>query len=284
MPQEAARTHSFYADATTIKGNLEIPLVQRIERQGFVKLPEVGGYLTRRSEEFQIGSAISCKAAYTQVAGNRDLKPGHGWSTLATSVVEGLNVLDVVTADRVVGQVSMEHPQHGYVPRVSFLGTRFENLRIAGHPVMLDLDLEALGEEPAGDRPYARDPGFMDKCSRQHKYIYAQSDLPPELVERYNRFLALERGGENPGSVECSLVNSAEGSFPGRCFGHAIRVPDFGLIRLAEVCIEHSDYKEGTEIPEKTLVRLTMIEMQLGCIGHGELRTGEVTTNGNTKP
>jgi hypothetical protein len=284
MQQEAPRIHSFYADATTIDGSLEIPLVQRIEHQGFVKLPEAGGYLTRRSGEFLIGSAVSIKAAYTQVAGNKDLKPGHGWSTLATSVIEGFNVLDVVTADRIVGQVSMEHPQEGYVPRISFLGTRFENLRIAGHPVKLDVDLEAFGEKPAGDGPYASDPGFMEKCSRQHKNIYAQSDLPPELAERYNRFLAFERGGQSPGLVECSLVNSAEGSFPGRRFGHAIRVPDFGLIRLAEVCIEQSDYKQGTGIPEKTLVRLTMIDMQLGCIAHGPLRAGVLTTNGNTKP
>jgi len=65
-------------------------------------------------------------------------------------------VLDVLTADRVVGQIITEHPLVGYVPIISFLGTRFENLRIAGHPVELDLDLNILGDKPA--RPTALTP------------------------------------------------------------------------------------------------------------------------------
>ena len=284
MPEEEPRIHAFFADATTIEGNLEIPLDQRIERQSFVRLPEAGGYLTRRSGEFLIGSAVSFKSAYTQVAGNRDLKPGHGWSTLATSVIEGLNVLDVVTADRIVAQLSMEHPEEGYVPRISFLGTRFENLQIAGHLVSFDLDLEIFGDKPAHDAPYLRDRRFIEKYSNHHRRIGSQNDLPPELAERYNRFLAHERGEASPGSVECSLADNADGSFPGRCFGHAIWVPNFGLIRLAEVCIEESDYKPGKGIPEKTLVHLTMIDLQLGCIGNGKIHGGGVTTNGNTKP
>ncbi len=58
--------------------------------------------------------------AYTQVAGNRSTKSGQGWTTLTTSVIEGLNVLDVVTADRVVGQTITEHPLEGYVPSDQF--------------------------------------------------------------------------------------------------------------------------------------------------------------------
>ena len=80
------------------------------------------------------------------MAGNRDVKPGHGFSTITTAVVEDLNVLDVVTADRVVAQISTEHPLVGYVPHITFLGTRFENLRIAGHKVELDLDPDFLGQ------------------------------------------------------------------------------------------------------------------------------------------
>ena len=62
------------------------------------------------------------------------MKPGHGWATLTTVVVDDLNVLEVLTADRVVGQIITDYPLEGYVPAVSFLGTRFDNLRIAGHP------------------------------------------------------------------------------------------------------------------------------------------------------
>ena len=101
----------------------------------------------RRSFRRGVGD-LSYEAAHTQVAGNRETKPGHdGYTTLVTSVVEGLNILDVVTADLVVAQISTDHPLVGYVPSITFLGTRFENLRIAGHKVdELEMCLDIFGK------------------------------------------------------------------------------------------------------------------------------------------
>jgi len=61
-------------------------------------------------------------------AGTRSAKPDYSVTTLATSVITGLKVHDIVTADIVFAQVSTEHPLAGRVPWVTFLGTRFENL------------------------------------------------------------------------------------------------------------------------------------------------------------
>jgi hypothetical protein len=279
MAEEIERVHFYHAEASVLAGDLRLPLVQEIKPQLYAKLPERGGYLSQRSNDYHLEGVISFRSAYTQVAGNRDPKPGHGWSTLATVAIEGLNVLDVVTADRVVGQLSTEHPLVGYVPKLTFLGTRFENLRIAGHPVKLDLDPHLLGEKLENDAPYGSHPGFLERLASQFERIGAISGLPGEVSARYNR---LPSSAESPESIECSLVNQAEGSFPGRCFGHVIEVPDFGIIYLATLRVEQSDFQNG--VPKQTLFNLTMIELKLGCLANGKMEIGNPIVNGHTKP
>jgi hypothetical protein len=281
MPEEVRRHHAYHAEAHVLQGHLRLPLVQEIKIQAYARLAEEGGYIAQHESNYRLESVISFRSAYTQVAGNPGLKPGHGWTTLATSVVEGLNILDVVTADRVVAQVSLDHPLEGYVPHVTFLGTRFENLKIAGHPVNLDLDPNLLGSKPENDAPYTGSSAFLDKVARQHEQVQKHPNLLEELLQRYTGF---SRDAENPEAVECSLVNQAEGAFPGRCHGHVIHVPDFGTICLANVRLEQSDYKPGVGIPRKTLVHLTMMDVKMGCVAEGGTGVGVIKTNGTTMP
>lgn len=281
MSEAIVREHSYFAEATVLKGHLRLPFEQEIKPQVYAKLPDLGGYLSHRTTEYQLEAAISFRSAYTQVAGNRELKPGHGWTTFATSVIEGLNVFDVVTADRLVGQIVTEHPLVGYVPKVRFLGTRFENLRIAGHPVKLDCDLDLLGSKPENDAPYTQDPGFISRVNNQHTGVRTHPSLLEGLIERYTGFPSKI---ENPEAVECSLVNRAEGSFPGRCFGHVIEVPGFGTIILAALRLEQSDFQADTGTPKITTISLTMIEFKLGCLANAEMSAGALVINGHTKP
>jgi len=273
------RRHLYNAEATALVGDLQLPLVQEIKPQAYAKLPDDGGYLSQRAADYRLEGVISFQSAYTQVAGNPGKKAGHGPSTLSTAVVKGLNVLDVVTADRVVAQVSIEHPLEGYVPHVSFLGTRFENLRIAGHPVKLDHNLDIVGHKPDNDLPYSKAPSFMDSVARQHGNVRAHPSLLAELIERYT---SNSSNPENVEAVDCSLVNRAEGNFPGQCFGHVIDVPDFGTIVLAALRLEQSDFEATT--PRKTTVRLTMIELKMGCIGKGNVKISSTVNNGGDVP
>ena len=273
------RYHVYHAEATTLEGELKLPFPQRICAQTFSKLHEQGGYVSQHTENFRLGGVISFKSAYTQVAGNVDDKPGHGWNTLATSVLEGLNVMDVVTADRVVAQISTDHPPVGYVPTVTLLGTRFENLRIAGHPVKLEIDSNILGPKPANHAPYTSDSGFLQRVTRQYERIRGHQNLPADILKRYNQLPSSSASRE---SVECSLVNQAEGSFPGRSFGHVIDVPDFGKIYLATLRLDQSDFEQ--DVPKKTLISFTMIQLELGCIISGQASVGSFITNGTTKP
>jgi hypothetical protein len=281
MSETNGRTHTYHAEATVLEGHLRLPLTQEIKSQAHAKLPDEGGYIAQRAENYRLEGVISFRSAYTQVAGNRDVKPGNGWATLTTTAIEGLNVLDVLTADRVVGQIITEHPLVGYVPSISFLGTRFENLRIAGHPVELNLDLDLFGAKPANDAPYTLDPAVVGRVSRQNDRIREHQDLPADLLERYNRLSSTLGSRE---AVKCSLVNHADGAYPGLSFGHVITIPDFGKITLAKLTLTHEDFKQETGIPEKTTVRLTMIDLQLGCAIAGGVPIGTGSTNGGTKP
>jgi len=139
---EAPNEHLYHAEATVLKGHLHLPLSPYIHPQAFARLPEEGGYISQHAHDYRLEHVIAYSRAYTQVAGNQEIKKGRGFNTLSTAVVEGLNVLDVVTADRVVAQLSTEHPlQRGkHTPRISLLGTRF-----AKKPIELDVPVMITG-------------------------------------------------------------------------------------------------------------------------------------------
>jgi hypothetical protein len=281
MPASPQRYHEYYAEAVALSGSLRLPLIQEVSPPTFVKLNERGGYLSQHAENYRLGGAVSFRSAYTQVAGNPSDKAGHGWNTLTTAVVEGLNVLDIVTADRIVCQISTDHPLVGYVPAVTFLGTRFENLRIAGHTLKVDLDLNLLGDKPKNDGSYTSNRDFIKRIAAQRDHIQGQKNLPTEISTRYNRLPAISA---KQGKIECSLVNQTEGGFTGRCFGNALDVPHFGKIYLATLLLEQEDFDSSTGSPKKTTITLNMIEMAMGCVGGGGIVGGGGKTNGGTVP
>ena len=274
MPGDLAANHIYDAQAFALEGDLQLPLRTEIKPQAYLDLPEVGGYLSQHTCAYRLEGIISFRAAYTQVAGNLERKPEHGYVTLATAVLEDFNILDVVTADRVVAQVSSEHPRDGSIPHITFLGTRFDNLRIAGHPVRLDLDLDFFGPKPDNDTPWSTKRDFRERVTAQCDHIRSQSNLPAEIAERYNR-LPSNSGSQE--SVECSLVQRAEGSYPGRTFGHVIDIPHFGRVYLATVRLLETPGPKGTI---STLFRLTMIEAKMGCIANGSASGGNTIVNG----
>jgi hypothetical protein len=281
MPPVPPRYHDYDAEAVALSGNLTLPIIQDIKPPTFVKLNERGGYLSQHVENYRLGAVVSFRSAYTQVAGNPSDKAGHGWNTLCTSVIEGLNVLDIVTADRIVCQISTDHPPIGYVPTVTFLGTRFENLRIAGHTVKVDLDLNILGDKPKGDAPYMSNRDFIKRVATQRDRIQSLKNVPTEISTRYNRLPAISA---KQGEIECSLVNQTEGGFPGRCFGNALDVPNFGKIYLGTLTLEQSDFDSKTGAPKKTTIAVNMIEMVMGCVGGGGIVGGGSKNNGQTYP
>jgi hypothetical protein len=311
------RYHVYHAEAHVLSGNLKHPVNQPIEHQARVVFEKTrrDGHVTRSVEETTLEGLISFKSGHTRASGSKIEKKDlwgndhSGWVTLSTSVLEDLNVFEVITADRVVAQVSTEHAMmSGHVPKVTFLGTRFENLRVSGYPVQVELDLAICGDKPEGDKPYLQDRGFLDRVQRQLDSIAGAKGLPDGLEKQYDAKIAYiddlkkrangrakgERNGYS--KLQCSLVKSIGPiPIPGvKTFGNIIFIPDFGTVSLAEVEVgiepSHDGFSEkmrGGSAPQPSdsnYFTLNMLNMHLGCIGGGNVTAGSVTSNGNTKP
>lgn len=281
MAEEMKRHHHYHAEASVFAGTLELPFSQHVSPQAYVSLPKHGGYFSQRTCEFRVENVMSYKAAYTQVSGNRDPKPDHGWATLVTSVVEDLNILDILTADRIVAQIGTEFPLDGYVPSVTFIGTRYDNLRICGEPLVVEIDLDLLGPKPANDGHYNVEAGFIDRVCAQYDHLRTHPEAPKEIAARYNQLPAVK---ENLELVKCSLVKSVTGKFPGRLYGHWIDIPNFGKVELATVSVQQACFDTPTNAPRQTTVELNMLDLQMGCIGSGTGKAGTGKTNGSTYP
>ncbi|MGB8014040.1 MAG: hypothetical protein WCF68_20665 [Terriglobales bacterium] len=269
--------HDFFAEANILTANLEQPLQQKISPQAPVKLPKDGQYQFSQAGPFRFEGILSYKSGYTQVAGRPSTKVA-GFTTLATSVLEGLNVLDVVTADRVVAQISTVHPAYGagQVPSVTFLGTRFENLRIAGHKVEVERSLDILGPKPVDDESYFDNRDVLDRIARQYDRIATADELPDWAAEQYPKGRPALNGN---GQLECSLINRVEGA-PGTPFGHVIDLPHFGKIFLGELKVEREPGNPSKGISDAYKFHLTMIRMQMGCLADGDICVTPLDTNG----
>jgi hypothetical protein len=288
-------SHEYHAEAHVLSGHLQRPIEQKIERQAPVTLNDRrGGHLTRYADDVSIEGLISFTKGHTRVSGARSLK-NNGWVTLSTSVLEGLNVFEIITADRLVSQVSTDHPyENGHVPHVTFLGTQFTNVQVGGFPLTLTLNLGICGERrPAGGRTYLQDPQFLGRVKDQTEIIATKPGLPTELKAQYDKKLAYinqlistssasDQRKHEP--ITCSLVQSIGPiPIPGvQTFGHILVIPEFGVVSLGEVEVGEKMY-EGSVRPD-VYFELTGVNMELGCVGHGTVAAATTTANGHHHP
>jgi hypothetical protein len=277
--QEARRVHYYHADASVLGGRIERPFEQLIPIQAPLSLSPVGGYAAARAESFRLQGIVSFESGYTTVAGSSTSTGPH--STMVSAVVEGLNVLNIFTVDRVVAQISLDHPRVGYNPKVSLVGTQFENVRIAGKSVeiVLDLDIckQADGEE-FPSQPCLRDPRFLARVKEQRQRMtdgrgapgWTDQTVPKWVGERYEWGKPeAERGKDG---VVCSVVKEVRGQFPGRLFGNAFEIPEFGKGFLGELLVDYSSF------------RLIMLRLELGCATKGNVGIAIAGGNGSTDP
>jgi hypothetical protein len=247
------KTYSYNAHGLALSGQLERPFDQVIEVQAGTSLATIGGYGLARAENFRFKEIVSFRAAYTQVSGSLNKESG-SYTTLVSSTVEHLNILDVITADRVVARLSSEHPQDQEEPRIRLLGSHFENLRIAGCLVDVELDNERflkLDTFESFRKEFESNPEFRKMAEDPF-----QTGQLRKLPERH-------------GVIVCSLLKDVKTSCPGLTRqGHTIIVPCFGKIFLAEV---RAQYSKRT---------LTMIRFDLNCAVCGTGIVTEVVGNG----
>jgi len=139
----------YKASAQGVSGAITRPFQQVIPTQVSVALPERGGYSTDRAGAFNFQSILSFASAEAVVSGSIG-RDETSFDTIATVTIEGLNVLGMVTADRIVARIASSHRNR---EQSSFLalGSYFENLRIGGHPVNIVLDFGAFQAPVQGE-------------------------------------------------------------------------------------------------------------------------------------
>jgi hypothetical protein len=273
MASNVNKVHYFHAEASSLGGFIQQPIKQAVPAQASVSLPAVGGHVTNRTGAFNFEGVVSCTAAYTRVSG-RHLETDGTPSTMVTSVVEGFNLLEIVTADKIVAQLSIEHPADGGDPVVTFTGSRFEGLKIGGQDASLTLNSSLL-DGGAGTGPITW-PLFQKTGPLQAATLVKSAKSGGAayqwVVDRYGWIAPAKAPAKAPGSILCSLVDGISPTVPGKSFGHVMDIPSFGKVIFGEV------------LAFPASVHLSMIRAELGSPTLAAMTIGHVSGNGGTFP
>jgi len=234
----------FHALGNAFSGTFHRPFAHVIPAQAATSLPSIGGHASARVEDFRAHHFVSFKAGHTHTSGS--------WLdekrvvTIVTATLEGLNILNFITADRVVARLTSEGRHGQKETEIIALGSEFENLRIGGHPVKVTLHHDLFLKNPT------------------------HADLTKAVATLRNSGRIV---GTEDGAILCSLVEKIETTLPGvEIKGHILRIPHFGEIALAEVFAV-----PGTRT-------LTMIRLNLGCPDSGQAAGPEVLSQGQPWP
>lgn len=278
MQSNAKKVFYYHADANSLGGYIDEPFEAIIPPVSSISLPAVGGFAANRTEALNFKEIVSCRSAYTRVSGRAIAEEGP-WTTQVTSVVEGLNILEIITAERIVSQISVEHAREGGGLGISFAGTHFDKLTIGGQEVSPRMNSRLMGTGSEADNGRSRImwPALLQTGQGQAREIVRS------VTERANRSgyeWALQRYGwmdekreqKKDGCVLCSLVDGVEGTVPGKTIGHFVEVPDFGRIFLGEVMAFSNS------------IQLTMVRAELGCNVQGNVSAASSHINGSTMP
>jgi len=132
----------FHGHAVAAAGKITSPFQDIIPAQAASALAIDGGYGSARAGDFRYKEIFSFASAYSEVVGTYVEKNGGAYETLSLTAIERVNILDVVTCDRIVARITAKYAADGKTPpTVSIAGSRFERLRV-GNDFFEKLDLE----------------------------------------------------------------------------------------------------------------------------------------------
>src|ERR1700730_16823672 len=136
----------YHAFATGVAGHITAPFQELIPMQASCALSGNGGFGSSRVDGFQFHDIISFASAHAVVAGSYSQEKG-SHSSISTVTVEGLDILGVVRADRIMCRVASSHPDDPKKPAsIVFIASHFDNLKIAGYPVKVDLAMDSFAK------------------------------------------------------------------------------------------------------------------------------------------
>jgi hypothetical protein len=247
MSPRPKQSFAFHADAYALNASFHRPVTCQIEALAATCLPIFGGHAQARAADFCVPRLAHFKSAHSHVSGS--LEDDSTATTQAITTVLGLNIMDVITADRIVARLTSEHKLTQPEGHILAIGSAFENLRIAGFAFRIVLRHDLL----LGSKTHA------------------------ELVKK---FATVRQKGsiakEKNGVALCSLVERIETDFPGLSDAdkkqHIIKIPHLGTLSFAEL------------ISVEGMKTLTMLRFDLGSPDGGGGTAAVATTNGKLPP
>jgi hypothetical protein len=244
----------YHAQAAGFSGSVTLPFNDLIEVQSASTLPVTGGYSAARVENFRYKQIASFASAATLATGSYDPHE-KVYNTLVNATVEKLNILNQVTVDLVSAHLTSKHTLEDSQASIIPLGSAFQNLRIGGCAVHVELDTAAFSEHDTFDRICARLASDKElRCVALHGQ--EEMPLPPPR-----------------GKLMCSLVKEVRTTCRElKVKGNTIVVPHFGTVYLGEYLIQ--PYARN----------LTMIRVELGCPVNGAMTVASISGDGEGYP
>lgn len=283
-----------HASAFGLAGQIDRPIQKAIAPLTAVSLAPSGGHGMQSIDNYNVPGVLSCGAAYAEVGGSLDASNNNTYTTYATSVVENLNIWNVITADRVVSRVTVYHPpkkspDDPSEPSFSIVGSHFDNLKIAGQTIDVVLDNESFHnstyttfvdglKSPDVAKKHVLLPSNIDlsKLSESdHNYA-----IVGDVAEKYqvwnpeakalvpgqhfwcsaaNRPKSAQKIRQTPEEVAAAKKNDVPQTGELGNFGGVICVPRFGVVYLAEVVV----YRNHRHL---TMIRVQMCSPSSGNI------------------
>jgi hypothetical protein len=293
--QQCSCTTSQYiysASAYGFAGELERPSRHSIPSQAASVLGADGGRGSNRVQNFKFDGFLSVADAHTEVGGSYD-DCHNRFTTYAFSSLEGVNVADMLTADRVVSRLYIyapANPADKSEPSFTITGSHFDNLRIAGYKV----DVQLATSEFHTSHDTLTGAGTGDKWLLASQLAESKKDLQA-LEKEYHALKGIKalvdrwkekgqtkgndkEGGEKHGHCRTYLLSpikqlKLEG-YTGsdiQILGNIICIPKFGVIRLADLLV-HGHCRS-----------LTMFRVQM-CSATGGSTDGGGTVGSGGRP
>jgi len=220
----------FKGQAYGVSGRITSPVAEVIDVQAKAVLPESGGYGTSHVTNFHSNKYIRFDHAHAVVDGaHMTDADGESHGASIRSTIEGLNIMDMITADRIVARLSYRHSAgSGQEPAMHLVGSRYENLRIAGVPVNVRLAVDLFDEHETHAK---MQKAYIDTKSAVYHHVHHRPKLVHEKIKPH-----LLKAPTKGLPERLSLVKELEVESPAfHHSGNLVYVPGFATIRLAEV-------------------------------------------------
>ena len=211
MFKEQGRRFLYKAHAVGASGTFTKPHAEHLEAQASCALSIHGGMASGRVENFNHRDIVRFRAAYTQAIGTFD-PLSHSWNTLVTATVEGLNIQNVVTADRIVARLASHHFVYEREASILTLGSHIENLKVAGQVVDCEPDIDVMRE--------------WDTMTKVREGCKDRKPFAPS-ADGHRIHTSILR------NVDCKGMHPK--------YNNAIHFPEFGTIHLGEIIISDGE-------------------------------------------